>query len=46
MSVSGCLNSASITAAGQVQMSAPIRAASTMWMGWRTLATSTSVVNS
>ena len=30
MSVSGCLNSASITAAGHVQMSAPIRAASTM----------------
>ena len=31
---------------GQVQMSAPIRAASTMWIGWRQLATSTSVVNS
>ena len=30
MSVSGCLNSESITAAGQVQMSAPIFAASMM----------------
>ena len=30
MSVSGCLNSCSITAGGHVQMSAPIRAASTM----------------
>ena len=35
MSVSGCLNSASITAAGQVQMSAPMRAASTMCIGCR-----------
>jgi hypothetical protein len=33
MSVSGCLNIASITVAGHVQMSAPMRAASTMWMG-------------
>jgi hypothetical protein len=30
MSVSGCLNIASMTAAGHVQMSAPMRAASTM----------------
>ena len=35
MSVSGCLNIASITAAGQVQMSAPRRAASTMCIGCR-----------
>ena len=35
MSVSGWLNSESITAGGQVQMSAPIRAASTMCIGPR-----------
>jgi hypothetical protein len=46
MSVSGCLNIDSMTAAGHVQTSAPIRAASTMWIGCRTEATSTSVVNS
>ena len=46
MSVSGCLNIASITAAGQVQTSAPSCAASTMWIGWRTDATSTSVAKS
>ena len=46
MSVSGCLNICSMTAAGQVQMSAPMRAASTMWIGPRTEATSTSVLNS
>jgi hypothetical protein len=33
MSVSGCLKHASITATGHVQMSAPMRAASTMWRG-------------
>ena len=36
MSVSGCRNMPSMTAAGQVQMSAPMRAASTMWMLCRT----------
>ena len=46
MSVSGCLNSASMTAAGQVQMSAPMRAASTMCIGPRVEATSTSVLKS
>ena len=44
--MSGCLKHGSITAAGHVQMSAPMRAASTMCIGWRTLATSTSVVKS
>ena len=39
------LEHASITAAGHVQMSAPIRAASTIWMLWRTEATRISVVN-
>ncbi len=46
MSVSGCLNSCSMTAAGHVQMSAPRRAASTMWIGPRVEATSTSVLKS
>ena len=46
MSVSGCLNICSMTAAGHVQMSAPRRAASTMWIGPRVEATSTSVLNS
>jgi hypothetical protein len=46
MFVSGWLNMASMTAGGQVQTSAPIRPASTTWIGCRTLATSTSVVNS
>ena len=46
MSVSGCLKHCSITAAGTVTTSAPMRAASTMWIGLRTLATSTSVPNS
>ena len=46
MSVRGCLNIASMTAAGQVQMSAPRRAASTMWIGPRVDATSTSVLKS
>ena len=39
------LEHCSITAAGQVQMSAPIRAASTMCIGLRVEATSTSVGN-
>ena len=43
LSVSGCLNMASITAGGHVQTSAPICAATTTCIGWRTLATSTSV---
>ena len=43
MSVSGCLKHASITDAGHVQTSAPMRAASTMCIGMRTLATRTSV---
>ena len=46
MSVSGCLNIWSMSAAGQVQMSAPMRAASTMCSGLRVDATSTSVSNS
>src|SRR5690606_12515588 len=46
MSVSGCLRQASITAGGQVQTSAPMRAASTMCIGPRTLATRISVGNS
>jgi hypothetical protein len=45
-SVSGCLKSASMTAGGQVQTSAPMRAAWTMCMGWRVLATRISVSNS
>ena len=45
MSVSGCLKHASMTDAGHVQMSAPMRAASTMCMGDRTLATRISVLN-
>src|SRR5688500_3480952 len=43
MSVSGCLKHCSMTAAGTVTTSAPMRAASTTWIGLRTLATSTSV---
>ena len=43
MSVRGWLNNASITFGGQVQTSAPRRAASTMCIGPRVLATSTSV---
>ena len=39
------LEQRSITAAGQVQMSAPMRAASTMCIGWRTDATRISVGN-
>src|SRR3954464_12875539 len=46
MLVSGWLNSESITAGGQVQMSAPRRAASTMWIGLRVLATRISVAKS
>src|SRR5262249_39993763 len=46
MTVRGCLKHCSITAAGTVTTSAPIRAASTTWIGFRTLATSTSVENS
>ena len=45
MSVSGCLKSASMTDAGHVQMSAPMRAAATTCIGCRALATSTSVSN-
>ena len=44
LSVSGWLNICSITLPGHVQTSAPMRAASTMCCGPRTLATSTSVV--
>ena len=44
--MSGCLNDCSITAAGQVQMSAPMRAASRMCIGDRTDATRISVVMS
>jgi len=43
-SVSGWLNICSMTLPGQVHTSAPMRAASTMCCGPRTLATSTSVV--
>ena len=46
ISVSGWLKRLSITLGGQVQMSAPIRAASTTWIGPRMLATSSSVPNS
>ncbi len=43
MSVRGCRTSFSMTPKGTVAMSAPRRAASTTWRGWRTLATMTSV---
>ncbi len=46
MPVSGWLNRESMTFVGHVQTSAPSRAASTTWIGWRTEATSTSVPNS
>ena len=44
MSVSGCRTSFCMTPNGTVAMSAPIRAASMTWRGWRTLATMTSVL--
>src|SRR2546426_2110725 len=45
MSVRGCWTSCLKTANGMVQMSPPILAASTTCRGWRTLATSTFVLN-
>jgi hypothetical protein len=46
LSVSGCLTSCLITAGGAVITSAPILAACSTWIGWRTLATRISVPKS